>query len=396
MSLMKEYIDKKAQGLDLLGEVSRLIGEYNKLRKTYLFVYAAANGKPIPDLALSQSDYYVIHDLLVSKKGAPQLDFYIETPGGSGNAAEEIVKFLRSNFGSIYFLISGEAKSAGTIMALSGDDILMTETGSLGPIDAQVTIGRSVQSAYDYMEWVEQTKEKAEKDKKLNPFDAIMVAQITPGELGNVNHALNFAKDLVIEWLSSYKFKNWNITENQKIPVTDDMKRAKAKDIADSLCNHARWRLHGRSIKINDLEDIGLRITKVDNDAQLSDIVHRIQIVLKLIFDSSTTFKIFMTADNKITRSAVSSAHSTPINTPSNSMADAAQFEHKCPNCGKIHKIYGKFVDDKQIDIDSQKEGYIPFPNNDKINCECGFEVDLTGIKNHLEMQTGKILIKEG
>ena len=34
----------------------------------------------------------------------------------------------------------------------------MTETGSLGPIDAQMRIGRSVISAYDYMEWVEEKK----------------------------------------------------------------------------------------------------------------------------------------------------------------------------------------------------------------------------------------------
>ena len=62
---------------------------------------------------------------------------YIETPGGSGETAEEVVKFLRNNFDTVSFVVSGEAKSAGTIIVLSGDEILMTETGSLGPIDAQ-------------------------------------------------------------------------------------------------------------------------------------------------------------------------------------------------------------------------------------------------------------------
>jgi len=67
-------------------------------------------------------------------------------------------------------------------MVLSGDEILMTETGSLGPIDAQMQIGRSVISAYDYTEWVELKREEAGKTGKLNPFDATMVAQITPGD----------------------------------------------------------------------------------------------------------------------------------------------------------------------------------------------------------------------
>lgn len=40
---------------------------------------------------------------------------YIETPGGSGETAEEVVKFLRNNFDTVSFVVSGEAKSAGTI-----------------------------------------------------------------------------------------------------------------------------------------------------------------------------------------------------------------------------------------------------------------------------------------
>jgi ATP-dependent protease ClpP protease subunit len=39
----------------------------------------------------------------------------IETPGGSGEAAEEIVEFLYSKYNTVDFIISGEAKSAGTL-----------------------------------------------------------------------------------------------------------------------------------------------------------------------------------------------------------------------------------------------------------------------------------------
>jgi ClpP class serine protease len=147
MSLINEYIKKKLSGRDLESELLKLISEYNKLRNTYLFVYAAAIGKPIPDVQLGQADFYVIHDLLIDKKGHDKIDVYIETPGGSGEAAEEIVKCLHNNFNTVSFVVSGEAKSAGTIIVLSGDEILMTETGSLGPIDAQMKIGRSVVSA---------------------------------------------------------------------------------------------------------------------------------------------------------------------------------------------------------------------------------------------------------
>lgn len=274
--LMNEYISKKLGAVDLEAELLKLISLYNQETGSYLFVYCAAIGKQIPDVALIQADYFIIHDLLKDKKGQEKVDMYIETPGGSGEAAEEIVRFLHDNFKTVSFVISGEAKSAGTIIALSGDEILMTETGSLGPIDAQMKIGRSVISAYDYMEWVDGKREEADKQGRLNPFDATMVAQITPGELGSVFHSLKFAEDLVVDWLMRYKFKNWSVTETHKKPVTDEIKKKRAEEIASELTNHSKWRSHGRSIKIRDLEDIGLKITRLDDNPKLSEIVYRI------------------------------------------------------------------------------------------------------------------------
>ena len=236
MSLMSEYIEKRMSAKDMESELLRLIKLYNKTRDTFLFVYAAAIGKPIPDIALTMDDYYIICDMLKDTK-SDKLDFMIETPGGSAVAAEEIVKFTRDIFSDNAFVVSGEAKSAGTILVLSGDEILMTTGGSLGPIDAQVKIGRSAISAYDYTEWINQKREEAERVGKLNPLDATMVAQISPGELKLVYHALKYAEDLVVEWLPKYKFKNWDFTENRKLHVTDEMKKEKAKKIAGKLMN---------------------------------------------------------------------------------------------------------------------------------------------------------------
>lgn len=130
--------------LALQAELQRLIGEYNKHTGRFLFVYAADITKARTqriDVSLEQDDFYTIQDILRESK-EKRIDFYIETPGGSGEAAEEIARFLRKKFEEVNFVIAGEAKSAGTILALSGDNIYMTDTGSLGPIDAQVRMGR--------------------------------------------------------------------------------------------------------------------------------------------------------------------------------------------------------------------------------------------------------------
>lgn len=150
-SIISEYIAKRMSVLDLKKELSRLRSEYNKLTERNLFIYAADFNKSKQgiDVSLMQDDFYMIQDIL-RESDKKQIDIYLETPGGSGEAAEEIARFLHSKFEEVNFVIAGEAKSAGTILAMCANKIYMCSTGSLGPIDAQVRIGRSVIPAYDY------------------------------------------------------------------------------------------------------------------------------------------------------------------------------------------------------------------------------------------------------
>lgn len=391
MNLMAEYIARDLNGPELEAELQKLIREYNVLRGAYLFVYVAMVSKPNPEVQLLQDDYYTIHDMLSGKTGVDKLDMYLETPGGSGETAEEIVRFLRTKFPRVSFVVSGEAKSAGTLMVLSGDEILMTETGSLGPTDAQVMIGRSRQSASDYLEWVEEKRKEAAKTGRLNPFDATVAAQIPPGELQGVFHSLKFAEDLVKDWLVRYKFGKWEKTETRGVPVTLEMKQSRAAEIAGALNDHSKWRSHGRSIKIGDLEAIGLRVVAVDSDPKLAPVVYRIQTVCRFLSEKTSVFKIFATADAKLFRTAVRNI--TPTRLPQVAAADVAQLDVTCPKCGTVHKLYAKFKPDPKIDTDFQTKGFKPFPKDARLVCPCGFEFDLSGPKNELELKAGKGII---
>jgi hypothetical protein len=397
MGLMSEYIHKiQKEGWtasQFENELINLIKKYNQIRDSYLLIYASAVDKPVEEKIIVQDDYYIIHDLLKDKQHE-KLDVYLETMGGSGEVAEEIVEFLHSKFKIISFVISGQAKSAGTIMALSGHEIFMTETGSLGPIDAQVKLGRSRFSAYDYMEWVNQKRQEAATAGKLNPFDAIMIAQITPGELTGVFHSLEYAKDLVIDWLPKYKFRNWQTTEDRGIKVTEEMKQKQAHGIASDLINHAMWRSHGRSIKIRDLKNLGLKINRIEDDPQLSDIVFRIQAVARMLFDMTGIFKIVATADEKIFKHFQRpGTASGPIPLPILQQSAAVMIDHKCPSCGKAHLLYAKLKKDPKVDKDMQAKGRIPFPPTQLITCICGTRIDLTPLKMDLEAKIGKKLI---
>jgi len=390
MGFMNEYINRKMGREDLENELIQLIKVYNTIRGTYLIVYAGAIGRQIPDIPLSMDDYYTIYDML-KDVDSQKLDFYIETPGGSGEAAEEIGRFIRDKFENIVFVISGESKSAGTILALSGDEIFMTKSGSLGPIDAQMRIGRTVGSAYDYMGWIHEKRTEAQKNGMLNPFDATMVAQISPSELKGVYNSLEFAKDIVKEWISKYKFKDWTVTETRKIPVTDEMKRERAEKIAKELTNHGRWRSHGRSLKIGDLESIGLKIKRLDEDAKLAEIVYRIQTIIRLIFSSGTNYRIVATEKDKLFKQAISAGMTRPH--PKKDV-DLLEIDVQCQKCGTNHKVYAKFIDETKIDIDYKKKGIRPFPKDNMLICDCGFEMDLSGIEKDVESKMGKKIIK--
>lgn len=396
MSLMSEYINRKMTATQYEEELLKLIGQYNKLQNSFLVVYAGAITKAtsIPYVNLDMDDYYILFDMLKDLQ-LKKIDIYIETPGGSAEAVEEIIRFFRNEFEDvcISFVISGEAKSAGTIMVLGGDEILMTRGGSLGPIDAQMKIGRSTISAYDYDEWIKEKREEAEKNKALNAFDAVMVAQISPGEVKLVTNALYFAKDLVIEWLPKYKFKNWEVTETQGNPVTPKMKEDRATEIADLLCNHEMWRSHGRSLKIDDLiNKVGLKIQKVDDDPKLADCVYRIQTVIRMLFTHTNSYKIFATDREKIFKqaSARGEVRSKIPQMPKAVKPSVTQIEVKCPKCQKIHKLYAKLEMDDKIDRDFQKKGLRPYPKSNKLVCDCGFEYDLVGMRNAIENKIGK------
>ena len=66
------------------------------------------------------------------------LDVIIQTPGGDIDSAFNNVKLLRNSSETINMIIPSYSKSAGTLMCLAGDNIIMTTLAELGPLDTQI------------------------------------------------------------------------------------------------------------------------------------------------------------------------------------------------------------------------------------------------------------------
>ncbi len=98
-SILEDYINKRLGLLDLKNELKRLIKLYNQHTGRNLFIYAADLNKQRQgiDVSLMQDDFYTIQDLL-RESNKETIDVYLETPGGSGETAEEVARFLHNKF----------------------------------------------------------------------------------------------------------------------------------------------------------------------------------------------------------------------------------------------------------------------------------------------------------
>jgi len=142
------------------------------------------------------------------------------------------------------------AKSAGTIMVMSGDDILMEPASSLGPIDAQLSWQGKQFSADAFLKGLDKIKEEVEEKKALNRAYIPILQNISPGEIQHAENARDFAKILVRDWLAKYKFKNWKRTKTKRRKVTPAMRRKRAREIAEKLNETDKWHTHGHGISM--------------------------------------------------------------------------------------------------------------------------------------------------
>lgn len=214
---------------------------------------------------------------------------------------EDLVKLIRDRYESVGIIIPGYSKSAGTIFAMAGDEILMGSTSALGPIDAQIIANGKRFSAEAFLEGLKKIKEEVQKNG-LNLAYVPILQNISPGEIQHCENAQNFSQKLVSEWLAKYKFKNWITHSTTGSPVTEEDKLERAKQIGALLCSHSEWLTHGRSIKIDDFNKMKLLITDYSKDSQLNDVILRYYTLLRMTFDMTSIYKIFETTTSQVMR----------------------------------------------------------------------------------------------
>jgi len=212
----------------------------------------------------------LIEDLRQRDAQRPHLAVVLTTNGGYIETVQRIVDTLRHHYDHVSFVIPNYAFSAGTVLAMSGDDVFMDYYSRLGPIDPQArnARGRSV-PALGYLKQWERLLEKA-NDGTLSIAEAqLMIEGFDQAELYQYEQARELSIALLKEWLVKYKFKNWTTTETRNVPVTPEMRQNRAETIARELNNTDRWHSHGYGISMDVLrKDLNLRIDDLGRDPE--------------------------------------------------------------------------------------------------------------------------------
>jgi Serine dehydrogenase proteinase len=81
---------------------------------------------------------------ITEKPSNPNVLLMLCTPGGLAGDAYKIAKRLQHRYKKFYLYVYGWCKSAGTLVAIGSDEIIMGDRAEFGPLDVQVTDGEEI------------------------------------------------------------------------------------------------------------------------------------------------------------------------------------------------------------------------------------------------------------
>ena len=219
----------------------------------------------------------------------------LTTSGGSVEVVEQLVKIIRHYYEVVTFIVPDRAMSAGTIFVMSGDHIKMDYFSRLGPIDPQVQNAKGQWvPALSYLAQYERLVEKATRGM-LTQADAILLNQLDLADLHSYEQAKDLSISLLKRWLTTYKFKDWVLTETNKDKVTKEMKERRAKEIAEALSDISRWYSHSRGIGVEDLSLLKLKIDDFGDDT-ITKLIHNYYELLRDYYRDTRNLTAFLHA----------------------------------------------------------------------------------------------------
>ncbi len=119
-------MENHAQWVYQISETARLVSD--ELNADIL-IYAGG--------IVSPADHDLV-SLLRCRESRENVVFMLTTDGGSADSAYRIARSLQQKYSQVILFVDSYCKSAGTLIALGADEIVMADIAELGPLDVQL------------------------------------------------------------------------------------------------------------------------------------------------------------------------------------------------------------------------------------------------------------------
>lgn len=264
--------------LTALNEIGRLRGDRN-----VLFYASSYLQKPdIPGILtmISPEDINGFMATIYGMDWQRGLTLLLHTPGGVTNATETIVAYLRSKFPDIEVIVPVYAMSAGAMIGLASNRIVMGRQSQLGPIDPQMSVDGRYVSARSIVDQFEMAKREIVADQNASLVWAPVLREIGPALLQEVLNALHYSERMVGQWLERYMFAGQTDAE------------AKGKRIAAYFNDAAHHKSHGHRIDRDEAREQGVVVEDLEDNQALQEAVLTLYHMATIAFEKSPAAKL--------------------------------------------------------------------------------------------------------
>jgi len=186
------------------------------------------------------------------------LDLILHTEGGSIAATQSLAHYLHQMFKhDIRAIVPQIAMSAGTMMACSCKEIIMSKHSNLGPIDPHL---RGI-PAFGVIEEFRRACQEVKRDSSRVPIWQAIIGQYRPAFLSQCKNAIAWSNSFVREQLAKVMFEG-------EVDAKD-----KAGKVVRALTSYSGNKTHNRHIHADECDAMGLKVLKLEDDPTLQDLV---------------------------------------------------------------------------------------------------------------------------
>ena len=213
-----------------------------------------------------------------------ELDLIVHSPGGSTEATEQIVTYLRRRYDHIRVIVPLSVLSTATLLCCAADRIVVGGHSSLGPFDPVVNWsyqGAAYSAAAQNIIDEFSIAQRNINNKRNNPILWIeRLKAYPPGLLATCKTQIQLSRTLAKSWLEKYMFAN------------EEGAAEKAEGISAWLGDSRNFASSVRPIGYNQASSKGLKLDLLSEEATFEENVMAVYYAAITKFQTSDCVKI--------------------------------------------------------------------------------------------------------